>query len=270
MSSLLKAPPSIPDPEPASLDELFVGIELIEDDGEPMESDWHVKAMLSLMSSIDQHFRDRDDYYVGGNMFIYFSAQQARNRDFRGPDFYFVWNTTRRPLRKYWAVWLEDGRTPDVVIELCSPSTIKEDHGRKKKIYESTLHVSDYFCYDPETGILEGWTLKNKKYIPLKPNADGRLWSEELGLWVGPWHGKLGRFDDTWLRFFEKSGRLVLNEDEASERRAEEAELHAKQAAKRAKAAESELESVRAKLASLEAKTKNGSAKNGTGKKKKK
>jgi len=274
MSSLLKTPPSVPDPEPAHLDELFAGIELIEDDGEPMESDWHVKTMLLLMSSIDQHFRDREDYYVGGNMFIYFSAQQARNNDFRGPDFYFVWNTMRQPLRKYWAVWLEHGRTPDVVIELCSPSTRKEDHGTKKKIYEATLHVSDYFCYDPEKGLLEGWILKNKKYVPLKPNAEGRLWSEELGLWVGPWHGKLGRFTDTWLRFFDKQGKLVLNEDEASslradeaERNAETAQRHADEADKRLKTVEAEAEALRAKLASLEAK--NGSAKNGTGKKKK-
>jgi hypothetical protein len=189
-------------------------------------------------------------------MFIYFSAQQARDRDFRGPDFYFVWNTTRQPLRKYWAVWLENGRTPDVVIELCSPSTIKEDHERKKKVYETTLHVSDYFCYDPETGTLEGWRLKDKKYVALKPNADGRLWSEELGLWIGPWHGKLGRFDDAWLRFFDTKGQLVLNEEEAVTRRL--------------KAAEAEAAALRAKLASVEAKSKNGSAKNGKRKKKKK
>src|SRR5438128_1925677 len=127
-SILLKTPASIPDPDPAPLEEILPQVELIYDDGEPMVSDWYVKAMLLLISSIDQHFHDRDDFYVGGNMFIYFSEEQARNRDFRGPDFYFVWNTTRKPLRKYWVVWQEGGRVPNVVIELCSASTIKEDY----------------------------------------------------------------------------------------------------------------------------------------------
>jgi Uma2 family endonuclease len=216
-----------------------------------------------LINSIHHHFRDRDDFYAAGNMFIYFSAEEARNRDFRGPDFYFVWNTSRRPMRKYWVLWHENWRTPNVVIELCSPTTIKEDYGHKKDIYEQTLRVNDYFCFDPDTGVLDGWRLKRRKYVPLKPNADGRLWSEELGLWVGPWHGDVLGYDDTWLRFFDKDGRLVLDETEA-------ARHDAKKAGDRAKAAEAEAAALRAKIASLEAKAMNGSVKNGAGKKKKK
>jgi hypothetical protein len=33
--------------------------------------------------------RERQDYFVGGNMFIYYSRRQVRNRDFRGPDFFW-------------------------------------------------------------------------------------------------------------------------------------------------------------------------------------
>jgi Uma2 family endonuclease len=251
MSGMLKTPRSLKAARPANLGEL-AGIKLIEDDGEPMESDWHVKAMGLLVNSISHHFRDRDDFYTAGNMFLYFSPSQVRNNDFRGPDFFFVWDTHRRPMRKYWAIWDENFRTPNVVIELCSPTTIKEDHGRKKDVYQSTLHVNDYFCYDPATGKLEGWRLKTRKYVPLKPNADGRLWSVELGLWVGTWSSDLLGYEDTWLRFFDKDGRLVLDADE------------------RARAAEAEVAALQAKLASLEAKAKNGSATNGKGKKKKK
>jgi hypothetical protein len=46
MSCLLKRQPSIPSAKLANLDEP-AAIELIEDDGEPLESDWHVKAMCS-------------------------------------------------------------------------------------------------------------------------------------------------------------------------------------------------------------------------------
>src|SRR5579884_4307333 len=64
--------------------------ELVAEDGEPMESAWHRDCMMLLILSLSDFFRDRDDFYVGGNMFIYFSAQQVRNRDYKGPDFFVV------------------------------------------------------------------------------------------------------------------------------------------------------------------------------------
>ncbi len=65
-------------------------LELITDDGEPLETIWHRKCINLLIEQIEYLYRDRDDYYVAGNTFIYFSPQQARNRDFRGPDFFYV------------------------------------------------------------------------------------------------------------------------------------------------------------------------------------
>ena len=78
--------------------------ELIETDGVPLDSDWHGLNMNLLRAVVDYHLRDRKDYYVGCNMFIYFSAEEARSRDFRGPDFFLVWGRPREPLRPYWAV----------------------------------------------------------------------------------------------------------------------------------------------------------------------
>lgn len=270
-SQLLDTPASIPDPVHAPPEVLFPPIELLSDDGEPMESDWHVKSMTLLTSCVDQCFADRDDYYVGGNMFIYFSIEQARNRDFRGPDFYLVWNTTRKPMRPYWVVWEEGGRTPDIIIELCSESTINEDYGRKKKVYAEVLRVPDYFCYDPATHKVDGWRLEGRKYVPLKPNPQGRLWSQELGLWIGPWKGTVGRFEETWPRFFDAEGRLVLSENEAAKAHAEEqtrlaeerGRLAAEQAA-RAEAAEARVAELEARLAGT-----NGGSDRPNGKRKK-
>lgn len=245
----LKTPASIPDPLPPDLDEILPKVELVYDDGEPMETDWHVKSIGLLASSTDYHFRGRDDYYVGGNMFIYFSEKQARNRDFRGPDYFFVSNTTREPIRKGWVTWLEDNRTPDAVIELCSPTTIAEDYGPKKDIYEKTLRVGDYFCYNPETKKLDGWRLKDKKYTPLVPNEHGWLWSEELGLWVGTWQGKIGPFDDTWLRFYDRDGNLVPTPEEAAKQQAEAAKQQADAAKRQAEAAKRQAEAAKQQIA---------------------
>ena len=71
--------------------------ELAESDGEPMDSPWHRAAIDLLIDSLSHQWHDRDDFYVGGNMFVYFSADQARSRDFRGPDFFVVLDVPRTP-----------------------------------------------------------------------------------------------------------------------------------------------------------------------------
>lgn len=64
--------------------------DLIFDDGEPLESSRHRVAINTLISSIRHHFALLNDYFVGGNMFVYYSSQQVKNKDFKGPDFFVV------------------------------------------------------------------------------------------------------------------------------------------------------------------------------------
>ena len=110
------------------------GEDLPYDDGVPMESELHVMQMTLLKESLELGWADRQDFYVGCNMFVYYSELQSKQNDFRGPDVFVVTNTARK-LRKSWVVWEEDGRTPDLVIELTSPSTEAVDRGKKKDIY---------------------------------------------------------------------------------------------------------------------------------------
>ena len=42
------------------------------------------------------------------------------NRDFRGPDFFVVLDVDGEVDRKSWIVWEENGRYPDVIVELMS------------------------------------------------------------------------------------------------------------------------------------------------------
>jgi Uma2 family endonuclease len=213
--------------------------DLPETDGEPLESDWHRMAINLLIEAIRYHYRHRPDFFAGGNMFVYFSATQVRNRDYRGPDFFFVWGVERDKLRRYWAVWEEDGSYPDVIIELLSPKTAEEDRTTKKRLYERKFRTPNYFLYDPITQKLEGWHLGNRRYAALTPNERGWLWSEELELWLGTWQGAYLETQATWLRFYDKEGNLVLTGREAEKQRADAAEAEAAQ--------------LRARLAQLEA-----------------
>src|SRR5438445_5365581 len=218
-------------------------VELVETDGEPLDSAWHRDEINLLVEVIRYRFRDRRDYFVGGNMFIYFNVEQARNRDFRGPDFFFVDEVQRYDqLRPYWVVWEEGGKYPNVIIELVSASTADEDRTTKKRIYERTFRTPEYFLYDPDTRRLDGWRLSCERYKPIEPNEHGWLWSEQLELWLGIWEGQYQGAQGAWLRFYDAEGQLVPLFAEAERQRAE-AERQ------RAETVEAELARLRAIIA---------------------
>ncbi len=89
---------------------------------EPLESNRHRLAMNVLIDSLDEFWSDRRDFFAGGNMFIYYSSAQARNRDFRGPDFFAVLNVDGLVARQGWVVWEEGGRY-SFITQRSSPST---------------------------------------------------------------------------------------------------------------------------------------------------
>lgn len=205
-------------------------LELPTEDGIPLESNWHRQEMNLLIDCVHTHWRGRTDFFVGGNMFIYFSFDQVRNRDYRGPDFFVVKDVDGTRDRGAWIVWEEQGRYPNVIVELMSPSTREVDLNFKKRLYEQTFRTPEYFCYDPTTAHLVGWQLRAGKYVELEPNEHGWLWSEELGLWLGLWDGEFQGNTTTWLRFYTPEGELVPTAAEAEAQRAE-AEAAARQEA---------------------------------------
>src|SRR5260370_594035 len=140
---------------------------LPETDGEPLESNWHRMAINFLIELAQCWLFPRQDFFAGGNMFIYFSMERFRNRDYRAPDFFFVNKVSPDPMRRYWAVWEENNKYPNAIIELLSPSTAQEDLTTKKDLYEKTFRTPDYFCYDPDTERLSGWHLVDQVYQAL-------------------------------------------------------------------------------------------------------
>jgi Uma2 family endonuclease len=105
--------------------------------------------MTLLLESLYLAWKDRDDFFAGGNMFVYYSELQSKRNDFRGPDVFVVLDTHKYPTRRSWVVWEEDGRVPDVVIEIISESTEAQDRGAKMDIYAKLLRVSEYYLFDP-------------------------------------------------------------------------------------------------------------------------
>jgi Uma2 family endonuclease len=228
--------------------------DLIFDDGEPLETHRHRIAMNVLIASAHGALTEREDYFTGGNMFVYFSSEQARNRDFRGPDFFVVLDVDPHPNRERqgWVVWEEGGRYPDVIVELTSGSTAREDYGRKKEIYERVFRTRDYFVYHPfDPQSLQGWHLGGRGYEDIPRGDRGWLWCDTLGVWLGVEEGTVQRETAPWLRFFRPDGSLILLPEEEVQQERQRAEVERQRAEaerQRAEAALAEVERLKAQL----------------------
>lgn len=240
--------------------------DLIFDDGECLESNRHRIAMNVLIAAVHEAFAGRQDYFTGGNMFVYFNSEQARNRDFKGPDFFVALNVDGTKERQGWVVWEEEGCYPNVIVEFLSPSTAREDLGHKKDIYERTFRLPEYFVYDPfAPDSLRGWRLTGPRYEELTKDDRGWLWCDSLGFWLGNWEGTLQQETATWLRFFDADGNLILLPEELAKierqraederqraederQRAEDERQRAENERQRAEEALSELEALKARL----------------------
>jgi Uma2 family endonuclease len=172
----------------------------------PLESDLHRKQIDLLIRLLEWWWRNRQDFYVSGNLTIYFNPNQKKSQDFRGPDFFVVLDTERKP-RRSWMIW-EEGKYPNIIIELLSPSTAEIDKGFKKKLYQDTFRTFDYFWFDPETLEFAGFHLVDGKYQPLEPNSQGWLWSQQLELFLG--------VHNSQLRFFSSDSKLLPTPEEVA------------------------------------------------------
>jgi Uma2 family endonuclease len=225
---------------PAELEALGIELpptedELPCDDGMPMETQRHALQMQLLIDPLRLIWADRMDAYVGGNMFIYFSLEQVRHQDFRGPDFFAVLGVPKRE-RKSWVVW-QEGKGPDVVIELLSESTAAQDKGEKKDIYQDRLRVPEYFWFDPFTAEWAGFVLRNRGYEPLTEDSQGRLISQCLELALLRWDGVYQDVEARWLRWVTLEGTLLPTPQEVAtetQQQAAEAEQHVAEAQQQA------------------------------------
>jgi hypothetical protein len=129
----------------------------------------------------------------------------------------FVALGTDRRERQAWVVWLEGGKTPDVIVELTSESTAKIDHEDKVALYER-LKVGEYFIFDPFSAALTGFELDTatRAYRPKALDAEGRLASHLLGMRLGSVTSRLWGVEAPWLRWLDEQGRALPFPSEAA------------------------------------------------------
>lgn len=223
--------------------DLVKEIDYPESDGEPMaETGQHTQLMIDLRFALNLHFRDDPQAYVGINMLMYWV--KGDNTRSKAPDVFIAFGVPKEPLRRTWKVW-EEGKAPDVIFEVSSLKTWREDFYEKWRIYER-IGVREYFIFDPQYEYLPEplmvWKLVDKQYV-LQPVADGVYYSDALGLELVD-TGATMRFRDP------QSGQFLPTEEEEIAAR-QRAEAERQKADARAQKAEAEVERLRKELARL-------------------
>ena len=155
-----------------------------------------------------------EGWFIGGNLAIVYDRRKYLSPDlavFKG----VVLTPGERKRQKSYRVRFPDRPTPPVVFEISSKDTWSQDVSEKIELY-GRIGVLEYFAYDPDTPQvwqdrsrrLRGWSYAAGSAHEMTPDAQGRLWSEELESWLVP--------DDQYLRLLDRQGLRCLTKDEAA------------------------------------------------------
>jgi len=178
--------------------------------------------MLDLWWTLGQLFKaqGRDGVTtVGANQFVYYN--RFNGRDNISPDVYVILDRPP-PAPPSWKTWIE-GKFPDVVFEITSPSTQAKDlsteRGGKRELY-ARLGAKEYYIYDPQQemkpGFL-GFEIRGGRLEPLPRLVGGGIMSPLMRTELRPIAMDVvgQRPAGTWLRVIDpRTGEQILGLDE--------------------------------------------------------
>jgi Uma2 family endonuclease len=212
----------------------------IESDGRPVgETPCHVRNVFYLLEPLEVWFAADPMVFVAGAIVLHYD--EGRRDRYLSPDVMVVRGIPKATQRRNYLVW-EEGRGPDLVIEITSEWTRDEDQIDKRKTYQDILHVKEYFLFDPLRDYLrpplQGLRLASDRYRPIRP-VDGRLPSKVLGLHL--------EADGNLLRLYDPTARrwLPIPPEERAAKEEAEARLRADAEVERLR---NELEQLRREL----------------------
>jgi len=116
-----------------------------ETDGKPMgETDIHIAQIIDLLFALTRYFREDPRVYVAADLLLYYV--EGDPKEFVVPDV-FVVRGVPKGQRRIYKLW-EEGRAPEVVFEITSASTRREDLGTKRVLYADLGVKSAYLMAD--------------------------------------------------------------------------------------------------------------------------
>lgn len=205
---------------------------------DPVESNLQPLLAAALGESLELAGLIAESSLIASNFGI--CATVGEKTVVKAPDWVYVPSVKPIPegeVRRSYTPYAE-GNVPALVMEFISETEGGEysinphyPYG-KWYFYERILQVPVYAIFHPKTGDLDVYRLVTGKYEQQEADENHRYWIEELRLCLGIWQGKKAEVTAYWLRWWDKSGNLLLWGSELVEQerqRAEQAELELEQ-----------------------------------------
>jgi Uma2 family endonuclease len=123
-------------------------------DGKPMaENTIQYRWITIIKGGMDVVFRDDPNVFIAGDLLWYPVEGEPAIRT--APDTLIVFGRPKGDRMSY-LQWEEDDIAPQVVFEVLSPSNTTSEMAAKLDWYEQ-YGVEEYYVYDPDRRILQGW-----------------------------------------------------------------------------------------------------------------
>jgi Uma2 family endonuclease len=174
----------------------------IHEEDDVAEIDFHKVQTTDLYVALRVHFPDR---FVSGNICIYWVP--GNTALYRAPDVFVADGFPDEPHPRVYLAW-KDPRVR-LAIEIGSRSTLREDEGPKKEIYERDIRAAAYLYANPPESDLRLWRQSARGYELTEPGPDGRVRYEELGLAFG--------LEEGFLRLYTLEGERLRTPEEGAE-----------------------------------------------------
>jgi Uma2 family endonuclease len=183
---------------------------------EPVESNLQPLLAAALRESLELAGLILESVIIATNFGI--CATVDRQTVVKAPDWVYIPAAKPFPAgeaRRSYTPRTE-GDLPSIVMEFISANDGGEYSFNphylygKWYFYEQILKVPTYVIFHPQLQVLEVYHLVDNKYQLASPDEDRRFWIESLGLFLGSWIGKKADYEGCWLRWWDKSGNLLL------------------------------------------------------------
>jgi Uma2 family endonuclease len=148
-------------------------------DGIPMaENTIQYRWIVMIKENLEILFAAVADIFIAGDLLWYPEKVEEPPAPSQASDVMVVFGVPKGDRRSY-QQWQERNIPPQVAFEILSDSS-KTPKGRRKMQEKFDFYqqhgVEEYYCYDPDELILQGWQRKGAKFAPITG----------VGEWVSP------------------------------------------------------------------------------------
>src|SRR5262249_28038188 len=175
-----------------------------DSDGKPMaDNTLQFRWIVTIKEGLDRVFHHRPDVFVAGDLLWY--PVEGRPEICQAPDALVALGRPKGDRGSY-KQWEEGGIAPQVVFEVLSPNNSYREMRRKLEFYQE-YGVGEYYLYDPDHIVLEGW-LRTDEGLDEIPRMHG---------WTSPQLGIRFDMSGSELAIYGPDGRRFLTYQEIAD-----------------------------------------------------